>query len=375
MAITVTELESFDRAAWNRRVESVPEGTIAQTTHIEGFHLVTGGGSRPRYLVAQDEGGQVVGQLVLLEGFFAAPEVVARPWLRGFIPLCDWALRTYTWMQGPLVFEKGAFAEILTALLGHVDARAARGAYMVRRASLPAYEDGELRERGREVVARFGFAPQAEATFHLDLRKTPEELWKDLKSSARKNLRKLLDDVDLVVAEMDAPEEVRCYWEMLVETQRRHQRFVSYRTLEEFEAKFWAEPHRQGVLRGVVVRTREGQAVAGLLFRGYNRWIQELGVAYTDYSLQHKIYGQDLIKWHIMRWGHARDYRIYDLMGVEVDSADPKKRAIFQFKEKWGGKLVEGHTYTKVYSPWRDAVLHLGMRLSRRRRHSAAGKR
>ncbi|MCC7262532.1 MAG: hypothetical protein IT369_08435, partial [Candidatus Latescibacteria bacterium] len=76
-------MSGFDRAAWNRRVESVPEGTINQSTHVEGFHMVTGGGYRSRYLVAEDEAGEVLGPLVLLNGFFGAQEVVTHPLLKG----------------------------------------------------------------------------------------------------------------------------------------------------------------------------------------------------------------------------------------------------------------------------------------------------
>lgn len=372
MAIAIRELSGFDRTAWNCRVESIPEGTINQTTHVDGFHMVTGGGFRPRYLVAEDEEGKVVGQLVLFQGPFAAQEVVSRPLLKPFRPLCDWAFSTYTWMQGPLVFAKERLAEIHSALVQYVDRRATRETFMVRQATLPPYEEAELQLQAGASMAGSGFNPQPRSTFLVDLRRTPEEMWKGLKSSARKNLRKMLDGEQLTVTQIQSPEDVCVYWEMLGETQRRNGRFVSYHTLEEFRERFWDEPHRLGVLQGMVVRTRDGIPVAGLLFRCFNHWLQELGVAYTEYSLAQKIYGQDFIKWHLMCWGHESGYWTYDLMGVEANSTDPKRRAIFQFKEKWGGVLVESSAYSKSYSPWRDAVVHLGARLVRWRRSAQA---
>ena len=153
---------------------------------------------------------------------------------------------------------------------------------------------------------------------------------------------------------------------MLVETQRRSEHFVSYRTFEEFKADFWDSPHAQGVLKGLLVQTPLGQPIAGLLFRVFNGWIQELGVAYTDYSIEHKIYGQDLIKWHLIQWGQRNGCRIYDLMGVDVGADEKKKQGIYQFKAKWGGRLCQYGVYDKIYAPWRAGVMNMWTRLARR---------
>ncbi|MCC7262171.1 MAG: peptidoglycan bridge formation glycyltransferase FemA/FemB family protein, partial [Candidatus Latescibacteria bacterium] len=260
------------------------------------------------------------------------------------------------------------FAEVHRALLGHVSLRGGGGVYQIRRVTLPFYADRHLAEVGGAVLGELGFASQRETTFQVDLHQTHDELWQGLKSSARKNLRKILDGGVLVAAPLDTPADVAAYWEMLVATQRRSRRVISYRTLADFEAKFWSGPHREGVLRGILVRTSTGEPVAGLCFRAYNGWIQELGVAYSEFGIQQRLYGQDLIKWELMRWGHEQGYRSYDLMGVETGSEDPKRRAIYQFKEKWGGALVEYASYSKVYSPWRAAAVRLGTQIGRRLR-------
>lgn len=367
MGIRVNEVRGFDRMAWDRRVASVPEGTIHQSTHVEDFHTVTGGGCRVRYLVAEDEGGAVAGQLAMFHGPYAAPEFAARPLFRPLLPLFHWAFGTYTWIQGPLVFARERLTEVYSALLQHIAGLASREAFMIRSATMPPYEDPALRVQLGSAMAAAGFSALPAATFLVDLERTPEQLWQGLKSSARKNLRKLLDGDQLVASHIDGPEEVRAYWEMLAETQRRNRRFVSYPTIEEFRDRFWDKPHRSGVLGGLLVRTREGDPVSGLLFRGYNRWLHELGVAYTAASIERKIYGQDFIKWKLMLWGQEQGFRKYDLMGAEPASPDPKKRAIFQFKEKWGGELVDAAVFSRSFSPWRTSAIRLGARLVGRR--------
>ena len=69
------------------------------------------------------------------------------------------------------------------------------------------------------------------------------------------------------------------------------------------------------------------------------------------------IYGQDLLKWRLMQWGREHGFRVYDLMGVNPHSTDPKERGIFQFKAKWGGDLVEFPVFSKSYSRWKTAVM------------------
>lgn len=375
MAIAVRQLDHFDHGEWNRRVENTPEGSIHQSTHVEDFHKVTGGGYSPLYLMAEDETGSVLGQLALLGGFFVAPELVARPWLRHLLPWCKGLLRTYTWIQGPLVFDQEQFSQVLLALLAAVDEMAGRDACMVREASLPYYRDYQLGDMAEAALRGRGFSSQRRATFCVDLRQSPDALWRGLKPAARKNLKKLLAADELVVGAIDTDQDLNTYWQMLVETHRRDGRALSYRHLEDFAANFWARPHQQGLLHGFLVRSKEGIPLAGLLFRSYNGWIQELGVAYTDYSIEHKLYGQDLIKWHLIQWGQQRGCHSYDLMGVEPDSVDPKKRGIYQFKEKWGGTLVDYPVFAKTYSPWKAALIHKGTQVARRWRDRARDPR
>ncbi len=369
MDIEVREQPEVEAVEWDRRVLSLPEGSINQSTHVEGFHSITGGSAKPVYLVAEDNTGRVLGQLLLLQGSYAAPEIVSRPMLKPLHPLCLYFFNTYSWLEGPLVFEKTQFAAVHSALLQYVDVKARRRAFMVRRSTQPRYEDDTLRQCGHQLFCDYGFQTRKETTFHVHLDRPHEELWHGLKSSARKNLKKIAAAAQLVVTEIECSEDVQAYWEMLVETQERNGRFISYQTLDQFKAEFWDNPHRQGILKGLLCRTEDGHAIGGLLFRCFNGWIQELGVAYTDYSIEQRLYGHDIIKWHLIEWGSENGYRIYDLMGVEIDSADNKKKGIYQFKAKWGGDLAEFTVYDKVYSLWKAEMIAFGGQLRDRSRN------
>jgi hypothetical protein len=253
-------------------------------------------------------------------------------------------------------------------LLQKVEQMAGRDACKIRHASLPYFAAEEQGYDWDSTVRELGFTREEKATFYVDLDKPIEDLWSGLKASARKNLKKLIASSALQVVEIDTDERAIAYWQMLCETQRRSGNFISYRTYGEFAVDFWEGPHAQGVLKGLLAQTPEGQAIAGLLFRVFNGWIQELGVAYTDFSIENKIYGQDLIKWYLMQWGQQNGCRVYDLMGVDLQATDAKQQGIYQFKAKWGGRLREYGVYDKIYAPWRSGVLDAGTRIGRRMR-------
>lgn len=349
----VIEVHSLNRAdaEWNARLERSPAGTIAQSTHIESYYTVTSGWFRPIYLLAVDEAGDVVGQLLVLQGFAGGVQPKVRL-LRGVLGIVG---RAYSWTGGPLVFALQRRAEICSALIGHIDERAERDAAMIKSASLPLLDEQVAGDE--KLFSQCGFGERGAATFLVELQRSEEELWNGLKSSARKNLKKIFAKNEMSVRPLGNREDARRYWQMLVETQQRNAWPVTYGNFELFDKRLWNKPHADGLLHGFLVETQDGEAVSGLLFRLYNGWIQELGVAQSDYGLEKRLYGQDLIKWEIMRWGTSRGVRYYDLMGVEPEADDPKKKGIYQFKAKWGGKLIRQKIFSKKYPGWKSALV------------------
>ena len=188
MKINVRELSQVVPETWNERVQSVREGTINQSTHVEGYHLVTGGWYQPIYLVAEDNFGRILGQLVALRGFFSGKETLNNPLVKSML---NRVMGTYMWLEGPLVFDKGNLSAVQGALIKYIDAKAKSEIYMIKRASLPYYEDEKLGEEVRKNLGVSDFCNSSMATFLIDLRRSQQELWDSLKSSARKNLRKI----------------------------------------------------------------------------------------------------------------------------------------------------------------------------------------
>jgi len=84
-----------------------------------------------------------------------------------------------------------------------------------------------------------------------------------------------------------------------------------------------------------------GQIIAGLSVYGDKKRILEMGSFQSEKSFREKLYGPDLIKWHIIQWAKSSGIRQFDLAGINPDPSDPKERNIRKFKEKWGGVYFE----------------------------------
>lgn len=347
---------------WNERVADVREGCIDQTTHVQDYNQVRSGHYEPVYLVAESGDGTPLGQLLMMRGFPGAQRVATWPGGKWATPMLNRSFGCLSWIQGPLIFDDQRFDEVHDALLACVHAYG--GACMLRRASLPVYDDPKHIVAAEASMQRAGLLRRQEATFLVPIATSSDEQWDRLKSSARKSLRKLRDRDDLKVIEISTEDDVAHYWSMLVETERRGGKTVHYATLDKFRQTFWDAPQAEGVLGGLLLRTTAGTPVAGLLFRQYNGWIQELGVAYSDESIRQKIYGQDLVKWELFEWARRHACHTYDLKGVKLNSEDAKERGIYQFKAKWGGALYEYGVFSKVYAPYRAALVQR-QRLSR----------
>ena len=92
------------------------------------------------------------------------------------------------------------------------------------------------------------------------------------------------------------------------------------------------------------VAEKSNVPIAGLSVWGYNGIIAELGSFQSEKGFVEKLYGSDLIKWEVLRWGSEQGYRAFDLAGISPKPQDAKERGIRQFKEKWGGQLKAYYT-------------------------------
>ena len=56
--------------------------------------------------------------------------------------------------------------------------------------------------------------------------------------------------------------------------------------------------------------------------------------------------GNDLMQWHMIKWGREQGCSTLDLSGIEPFPSSPKMRSIYEFKSKWGGKQIDYDEFT-----------------------------
>jgi len=333
----------FSRTAptqdWNDRVRSTADGTLFQTSHWARF-CKRYFGIEALYLLAVGSSGEVQGQLL----FFDEPVgyrgiMFERPlsWLT--LPLMRRLIPSFRWQFGPLIFVEGEENRraVCEAILDYVQAFAtARRGLSIESSGPPIHgcDAGEF----IPVFEDRGYSVRIWNTFLVDLRVEPDELWTRLERSARKSVRRAQDQGVSVQRVKDLA-ELRLYYDFAVSQEaNRRGRMFSFDNM----AVMW-DVLREHAGVEFFVAVQGERMLGGLGVWVYNGLLTEFWVARSDHSVELRMYEGDLIRWEIIRWGHASGHRVYDLAGVAPDPvAGSKEAGIFRFKKKWGGKL---HSY------------------------------
>jgi len=321
---------SVNPKEWNERFKASEYGNVYQTTYYADYvkkRLF----KTPLFIVAR-ENQNVLAQLLV----FRSSKLHRFKDLITTFPgkILEKLQPQYDWLFGPVIFDKERKDEVYREFLSTITTVLGKRGRII---ATPHPLDDKL-----TCFSDAGFKAEEIATFVVDLRQDLEELWLGMdKKSARKNVERARKrGVRVEVIEKEG--EFKEYFRILVETRERAQVKV-YNYHDVFEG--WNILRLNDAMKGFIA-TKNGKAVAGILISTFNGYLNEWGAAHSSYSIENRLYANDLLKWHIIEWGHGQGYRYYDLTGVELKPEDAKEQGIYRFKKKWGGKLVIYHKYT-----------------------------
>lgn len=348
--IRAAEFGSVDPEWWNQAALRDPQARVQQSYQgalirhdIEGI--------RPIFLSAH-QGEEVVGQLLVYQGFIH-PDLLqwCQPLLR--TQLCRNSWGVYRWMGGPLVPEAGNYSAVLRQFLEYLDQRARTEGIMAIRDATPAFYRrgaGQTEEAG--IFAECGFVRRELATMVLNLDDDEDSLWRGLARDARQKVQKA-ERLGIKVVEADSEEGIRRYYAVRQENSRR----AGVRC-----------PHLKGILAAlpvyiaqgmgkVFLTEHEGRILSGQMLVVFNGYIQLAGICQSDYAWSQGLPANDLMQWHVIRWGHEQGCRSVDWSGYTLDPTTEKERGINVFKSKWGGQVLPYGVYDKIYGRRREQVL------------------
>ncbi len=332
--LPVVTLHQPDADWWDELVRRAPGGTLFQTTHWADY-VADYLGWEPTYLLAQDSGGQPAGMLLMFRKSLAHSLVFETPVYSAARPFLRFVRPVYSWLYGPLNVGMLRPEMVTQSILEEV-AAIARGSRAVGLVDvrLPIHGIAPAEPLTPEVGSPLRVRRQA--TLLLDLQAPEETLWRRLKPAARKNVRRVQEQ-GVEVRRLADESELAEYHELFT----RCRRALKLHANEfAFWEKLWKHLRPAGCLEIFTAR-HEGRLVAGLGIWAFNGVIYEFAAIQTPEAHEARTYANDLLKWEVIRWGHASGQRIYDLVGVAREPSTPSEAGIRQFKEKWGGELVE----------------------------------
>jgi hypothetical protein len=310
---------------------------------------------RPYYLIVEENGTPSGIASFFLEGygqdFFTAKFPLPLSTLPVGLLRSVW--KCCSLIHGPLIFDRDREADVLKRLLEEIEQFArAENIFWWKKVMPPLHDQSYTRALWDHVFAHAGFEQSAWATFLVDLTEDEETLWKRLKHSARKTIKKV-GKQGVSFRQVTDEAGFRKYYTLFAETRARKglPMGIRYDLLKQ-----WWRQH-QDVFH-IFLAEQEGIPLAGQGVFHFHHIMREVFAGTSDYAVEHKLYGGDFLKFEVLKWGKQHGYHLYDLAGVHPNPPTPAEKNIRQFKEKWGGQYVEFSVYHKLYNPRPQQVLH-----------------
>ncbi|NYZ75472.1 peptidoglycan bridge formation glycyltransferase FemA/FemB family protein [Candidatus Micrarchaeota archaeon] len=330
--------DHIDEKEWDACVAATLGANFYQTS-IFAHALKELHSARPLFVTVK-EGEKVIACLLACRDGFGQQFFEERPAVGFLSPLVRKAMPHLHWAYGPLFLERALRKEALEEIV------AALSAYCLSKKvflaeGLPALHGDAFDAADSSVFTAEGFSIKKHATFLIDLTQGKEILWSNLDKAARKAVTDC-NASGVVVSKASSEEDVKDYLALLKSFRKK----MGFLMPPFYPAvSFWAEYGGKNV--DVYLAKQDGKLISGMGVVYFGGVVSEVAVAR---DLDCKAYAQDAIKWAIIRWGAENGQTCYDLGGVSPAPVTPKEKGLYQFKAKWGGKLVPYEEYSKFFS-------------------------
>jgi serine/alanine adding enzyme len=215
--------------------------------------------------------------------------------------------------------------------------------------------------RWQPVLDECGFAYEEHLNFFVDLTRSPDQIWADIRSNARRNVRRARKR-QVIVEEINDPARMPAVYALLKQVYERLQ--VPLADFSFFQAAFEVL-HPQQMMK-VLIAKADGVELGVLMLLIYKDtilyWYTGTLREYSDYR------AGDMLAWHALAWGSEHGFHVMDFGGAGKPGEDYGVR---DFKAKFGGDLVNYGRNVYVHAP---AVLGLSKRLYQVARHVLYGR-
>ncbi len=172
------------------------------------------------------------------------------------------------------------------------------------------------------------------------LNKTEEELFESLDSAAKKNLKKVPEQLENV--KEGTKEDLDDYYN----NYKAHHEAIG---LEVYPKKFFdllfLEVVEKGLGKFFVLRDSDNVFAAGLIVGMFGKSVYELSIS-SNWE-KRDLFPNDVLKWHTIKWAKENGFEQFDLSNIAVDVEEgSKQHGVNRFKKKFG-EVVSYNAYKK----------------------------
>lgn len=193
---------------------------------------------------------------------------------------------------------------------------------------------------------------QEHLNFLININRTSDHIWNDFSKSRRKNIRKAeINDVEIL--EINSINKIDLFYEVVKSTYSNIKLPVADISLF-YEA--FKQMHEGGMVK-FYLANHDGECIGGraILLFGDRIFDWYAGASLDSIDL----YPNDLLVWHILKWGSENGYSLFDFGGA----GDPNKPyGPREFKRRFGGEMVCYGRYVRQYSKVKSQVANMGMK-------------
>lgn len=206
------------------------------------------------------------------------------------------------------------------------------------------------------VLKECGFRYEDHLNYLVDLNRPPEAVLQGFGRRTRKRIRHALREGRVTVRDIQRREDVVLCYELLRASYAVAKVPLADRSL--FEAAFdILQP--QGMVKFLLAWI-DDDPVAGsveLIYKGtIYGWYGGVDRDFSAYV------PNELLMWHVLRWGAENGYRLYDFGGA---GKPDEEYGVRDFKAKFGGQLVCYGRNTCLHAPTRLAISKVGYQVYR----------
>ena len=190
-------------------------------------------------------------------------------------------------------------------------------------------------------LTTLGYNYEDHLDIHIDLTKSEVELWSELHSKRRNEIRRAKKEGIVLMLQKDEISLQQSY-EILKEVYNRAK--LPLPKYDLIKNLLYTEDAEFKLLNFTAVH--EGKIIGCMLVLAYKKVLYDFFAG--SYQAFYKKYPNDLIPWEIFIWGKMNDYELFDFGGAGKPNIPYGVR---EYKLKFGGELVNYGRYEKIHKP------------------------